>query len=140
MTIHWFFSTALNRRLVLHQQDVKTAFLHSNLPYTKFAFVPDRCQLDHSKYILHPCKAAYGLAISPLLWYNTIVEALEILGCFRTFREPCISHKHVARHLLLVIIYLYDIVLASSSVDISEDCICHLETLFQSKCIGLPET
>ncbi len=46
--IRWFFSVALRYGLRLCQLDVKTAFLYSPIPYTKYTMVPDGVNFDRS--------------------------------------------------------------------------------------------
>ncbi len=87
IAIRWFLSVSLKNNLRIQQLDIKTAFLHSALPYEKFALILDGLSLDRRSYELQLKKAAYGLAISPLLWYNTFAEAILRYGCTRIVRS-----------------------------------------------------
>ncbi len=116
-------------------------FLHSNLPYDKYAIVPDGLPLDKAAYVLKLEKAAYGLAISPLLWYNTLADTIISFGCTRSFREPCVFYRHQKKKkVLLIIIYVDDVLLASTVPKETEEYIQFLEKIFRVKRMGTLKT
>ncbi len=136
--IRWFFAMSLKYNLLMQQLDIRMAFLHSNLPYTKYASVPDGLSLDRTRFALLLKKAAYGLAISPLLWYNTLANTIIEYGCVCSFREPCVFYQRRENSLLLIIIYVDDVLIASPTPQITEHCIPYLEKVFTVKRMGYP--
>ncbi len=124
----------------MQQLDIKTTFLHSRLPYKKYALIPDGLYLDRTTYVLQILKAAYGLAISPLLWYKTLPEAILQFGCSRSFREPCIFYRKDSEKLFIVMIYVDDVLLVSTLLELTEQCMEFLEKQLTVKHMGTPKT
>ncbi len=137
--IRWFCATALQHKLRLRQLDVKTAFLNSPLPYEKYTLIPEGVNLNRTHYALKLRKAAYGLAVSPLLWYTTLSDVLLQCGLQRSFREPCLFYLKTERSMLLVLVYVDDILVATDSVESSMDVIHQLQQNFTVTVIQHPK-
>jgi ABC-type dipeptide/oligopeptide/nickel transport system permease component len=72
MSITAFFA------LEIYQADAVNAFLNSTIDKETFIEYPEG--YSKSGKALRLLKALYGLKQSPLLWYNTFIEALTHLG------------------------------------------------------------
>ncbi len=137
--VRWFCATALQHNLRLRQLDVKTAFLNSPLPYEKYTLIPEGVDLDRTHYALKLRKAAYGLAMSPLLWYTTLSDVLLQCGLHRSFREPCLFYLRTESSMVLVLVYVDDILVATDSVELSINVIHQLQQKFTVTVIEHPK-
>ncbi len=136
--VRWFFAAALQHNLRLQQLDVKTAFLNSPLPYKKYTLVPEGVNVDRTQFVLRLRKAAYGLAVSPLLWYTTLSEVLLHRGLQRSLREPCLFYLKTENSTVLVLVYVDDIMIASDSVNLSTKVVHQLQKNFTVTIIEHP--
>ncbi len=84
-------------------------------------------------------KAAYGLAISPLLWFTTFVNELKKLGFCQSVREPCLLYKHSEPTITMVLVYMDDVLIAGNSLPQIDATIQNLKTGFLVKEMGFPE-
>ncbi len=138
--IRWFLAYAHYHNFHLYQIDIKTAFLHNNLPYTRFTSIPKGIHIDNTKFVLRLQKAAYGLAVSPLLWFQTFTLRLKQLNFSQSIREPCLLYKLSSESSILVLIYVDDVLFASSSPTLIQETISNLEQHFRVKRLGYPQT
>ncbi len=138
--IHWFLAYAHFHKFHLYQIDIKTAFLHSELPYTRFTSIPKRVTIDSTKFVLKLQKAAYGLSVSPLLWFQTCTLRLKQLQFVQSIREPCLLYKISSEGSVLVLVYVDDILFAGSSPVLIQQVISNLEHYFHVKRLGFPQT
>ncbi len=139
-TIRWFFAFAHRNNYEIRQIDVKTAFLHSPINRDKYTFVPKGLQVCEKSNLLKLKKAAYGLAISPLLWFTTFVNELKKLGFCQSVREPCLLYKHSELTITMVLVYVDDVLIAGNSLSQINATIQNLKTRFLVKEMGFPET
>ncbi len=139
-TIRWFFAHAHRHKYDIRQIDVKTAFLHSPMSKEKYTFVPKGLQVCAKTNLLRLKKAAYGLAISPLLWFTTLTSELKTLGFSQSVREPCLLYKISQTSTTLVLVYVDDVLLAGDNLPHIEATIRDLKKKFQIKELGFPET
>ncbi len=139
--IRWFFAYAHYHKLTLYQIDIKTAFLHSKLLDTRFTWVPKGVLLDTNSYVLRLNRAAYGLAVSPLLWFKTFTSELTTLSFKQSLREPCLLYKNTSdNNLICTLVYVDDVLFAGSSPECVQQVISNLEQKFRVKRLGFPET
>ncbi len=139
-TIRWFFAFAHRHAYHICQINVKTAFLHSPINRQKYTFVPKGLPVCGKTNLLKLKKAAYGLAISPLLWFQTFTTELKNLGFHQSAREPCLLYKTSKSALTLVSVYIDDVLLAGENLSEIEATISNLKTKFLIKELGFPET
>ncbi len=113
--IRWFFAYTHKHKLDLFQIDIKTAFLHSTLSQEGYAFIPQGLQVWNQTTVLKLRKAAYGLAICPLLWFRMFTTELKCLGFMQSLREPCLLYRFASEEIVLVLVYVDDVLIATSS-------------------------
>ncbi len=138
--IRWFLAYAHFHKLHMYQIDIKTAFLHSELPYTRFTSIPKGVMIDSTKFVLKLHKAAYGLSVSPLLWFQTCTLRLKQLNFLQSIREPCLLYKVSSEGSVSVLVYVDDILFAGSSPVLIQQVISNLEHYFRVKRLGFPQT
>ncbi len=138
--IRWFFAYAHYHELTLYQIDIKTAFLHSVLPQTRFTHIPKGVSTDENTYALKLNKAAYGLAVSPLLWFKTFTSELLTLGFTQSIREPCLLYKTESDSCVYILVYVDDVLFAGTTPQSIQQVICKLEQKFRVKRLGFPQT
>ncbi len=138
--IRWFLAYTHKQKFDVSQIDIKTAFLHSTLPQTRYAFIPQGLQTRSAQTILKLLKAAYGLAISPLLWFQTFTAELKILGFVQSLREPCLLYRSTSDGYACILVYVDDVLIATSSPELTSSIILSLEQKFRVKRLGYPRT
>ncbi len=138
--IRWFLSYTHKQKFDVSQIDIKTAFLHSTLPQKRYAFIPQGLQTRSAQTILKLLKAAYGLAISPLLWFQTFTAELKTLGFVQSLREPCLLYRYTSDGYACILVYVDDVLIATSSHELTLNIIQSLERKFRVKRLGYPRT
>ncbi len=96
--------------------------------------------IDSTKFVLKLQKAAYGLSVSPLLWFQTCTLRLKQLQFVQSIREPCLLYKISSEGSVLVLVYVDDILFAGSSPELIQQVISNLEQYFHVKRLGFPQT
>ncbi|MCO5569407.1 hypothetical protein L7F22_023119 [Adiantum nelumboides] len=103
-------------RLLLHQMDVRTAFLHGDLEEEIYMMQPPRyISKEHPDHVCKLIKSLYGLKRSPRQWYRRFHECMTSLGYARFTSEPNIYSRHSPDVFLLLAIYVDDILLLCNS-------------------------
>ena len=115
-TIRLVLSIAVSRGWSLRQLDVQNAFLHGVLEeevymrqppgYTNQACPNYVCKLD---------KALYGLKQAPRAWYSRLCGKLEALGFISSKADTSLFYYNKGSINLFVLVYVDDIIVASSS-------------------------
>jgi hypothetical protein len=115
-TIHLMLSLAVSQGWSLHQLDVQNSFSHGILEeevYMKqpLGFVdPSRpsyhCWLD---------KALYGLKQGPLSWYSRFSDKLQPMGFLPSQADVSLFHYRNGSVTMFLLVYVDDIIVASSS-------------------------
>ncbi|KAK1682449.1 hypothetical protein QYE76_043297 [Lolium multiflorum] len=115
-TIHPILSFAVSQNWVMHQLDVKNAFLHGVLEEEVYMRQPPGYESsEHPGYVCKLDKALYGLKQAPRAWYSRLSSKLHALG-FRASKADIslfFYHKHGVTIFMLV--YVDDIIVVSSS-------------------------
>ncbi len=78
--------------------------------------------------------------MSPLLWFQTFTLKLKQLNFLQSIREPCLLYKMSSEYSVLVLIYVDDVLFASSSPTLIQETISNLEHHFRVKHLGYPRT
>lgn len=102
----------------MHHLDVKTAFLHGELKEVVYVTQPEGFSVKGSEnkvYRLH--KALYGLKQAPRAWNEKLNSILHGLQFKRCSKEPSLYRKEHRGHLLVVAVYVDDLLVTGSHLD-----------------------
>lgn len=96
-TIRMVFALAAELKMYLHQMDVCTAYLNSDLSEEVYMKQPQRfVNEQHPDYVLKLNKAIYGLKQSGREWNSKLDEVLRNIGFSACVNDPCfykMTHK-----------------------------------------------
>ncbi|MCO5595626.1 hypothetical protein L7F22_049671 [Adiantum nelumboides] len=102
---------------LLHQMDVRTAFLNGDLQEEIYMSQPDGgyTSLQHPDYVCRLLKALYGLKQSPRQWYLRFHQCMISLGYTRFQSNANVYSRHSTNVLHFLAIYVDDILILSNS-------------------------
>eukprot|EP00250_Pteridium_aquilinum_P010115 c19165_g2_i1 orf=1060-2943(+) len=103
-------------RLLLHQMDVRTAFLHGDLEEEIYMQQPPGyISSDRPHHVCRLLKSLYGLKQSPCQWYKRFHQCMSSFEYVRFTSDPNIYSRHSVGVFLLLAIYVDDILLLCNS-------------------------
>ena len=129
-TIRSVLSIALSKSWLIHQLDVKNAFLHGNLHETVYM-----CQSmgfrdsSHPDYVCLLKKSFYGLKQAPRAWYQRFVEYVSTIGFYNSKSDHSLFIYHQGKETAYILLYVDDIILIASSDNLR----CRIMSLLSSK-------
>lgn len=128
VTVRTFISMAFQNNFIIHQLDVKCAFLNGELKEDIFMTVPppfdgNLCKLKRS---------IYGLKQSALCWNNEFNKKISKYGFVRSENDHCLyKHKNI-----FLLLYVDDILICGDDDKEIESIICFLQKQFEIKIMG----
>jgi hypothetical protein len=115
-TIRTILSIAVSRGWSLHQLDVQNAFLHGFLEEEIYMKQPpgyeDKSRFD---YVCKLDRAIYGLKHAPRAWYSRLSSKLQNLGFILSKADTPLFCYNKGGTSIFVLIYVDDIIVASSA-------------------------
>jgi hypothetical protein len=103
--------------LELHQMDVKMTFLNGNLLENVYMVQPKGFAMKGKKHMgCHMRKSIYGLKQASRQWYLKFDETIRSFGFKENGEDNCIYAKFRSGKFIFLILYVDDILLASSDV------------------------
>jgi histone deacetylase 1/2 len=136
-TIQLILSLAISKDWCLRQLDVQNAFLHGVLEEEVYMFQPPG-YVD-SKFPDHVCKLdkpIYGLKQAPRAWYAKLCNKLQALGFTPSKADTSLFYYNKGKHTIFVLVYMDDIIVASSSQEAVEALLADLQQAFALKDLG----
>ena len=112
---------AVQNDLIVHQMDVKTAYLHAPIEEEIYLEQPegfDKTSEKGGKMVCKLKKSIYGLKQSGRNWYKLLNDHLEQDNFVRNLSDHCVYKKQIGHEKIIVIIWVDDLVIAASSNDL----------------------
>ena len=103
--------------LRLHQMDITTAFLHSDLEKEAYVYMKQpKGFMEQGKehLVCHLKRSIYGLKQAPWCWNQALDAQLRTMGFEQSSNHPCI-YTSTTDGLLILAVYVDDILLAGKS-------------------------
>ncbi|KAL6331379.1 hypothetical protein AAG906_011316 [Vitis piasezkii] len=123
--------------LELHQMDVKTAFLNGNIDETIYMMQPENFESTDSKQLVCRLKRSiYGLKQASRQWYRKFDQVITSFGFKENTVDQCIYLKFSGSKFIILVLYVDDILLASSDVGLLHETKRFLSSKFDMKDLG----
>jgi hypothetical protein len=122
-TFRFMMTIASHFDYEIHTIDVSTAFLNGRLQEDIYMDIPEGYGTSGNMNgkVLKLIKSLYGLKQAPLAWYNELEAFLISLGFIKaTGIDPCLFAMNDYNNVLYILVYVDDILLIASSVNIME--------------------
>jgi hypothetical protein len=121
----------------IQQLDISNAFLHETLQEEVFMDQPQGFidpQVPTHVYRSH--KSLYGLKQAPRAWFNMLTDALLEFGFLQSLVDPSLFVLHCGSHHLFLLVYVDDMLVTGSHVDLIQSLLHQLKADFALKDLG----
>ena len=136
-TIRLVLSIAVSNNWSLRQLDVQNAFLHGILEEEVFMRQPPGYESKkHPHYVCKLDKALYGLKQAPRAWYFRLSTKLQSLGFKPSKADVSLFYFSNGGVTMFLLIYVDDIIVASSSQEATATLLRKLQSEFALKDLG----
>jgi histone deacetylase 1/2 len=136
-TIRLILSIVVSKGWSLRQLDVQNAFLHGIVDEEVYMFQPPRYEVKSQQNLVCKLdKALYGLKQAPRAWYARLCSKLIQLGFRPSKGDTSLFYYRKEGVMVYVLVYVDDIIVASSSVDATKALLKDLEKEFSLKDLG----
>uniref|UniRef100_A0AAV1VJN2 Integrase catalytic domain-containing protein n=1 Tax=Peronospora matthiolae TaxID=2874970 RepID=A0AAV1VJN2_9STRA len=115
----------------LDQLDVVTAFLYGVMKEKVYCVIPEGVEMDGDFDCLELVKAIYGLKQASRVWNETFDEFVCFIGFEVSAFDPCLYIKVVDGHCVLVLVYVDDVLVTGSSLELIAQTKADLKTRFE---------
>ena len=117
-TIRLILAIAAQTRMVIHQMDVKTAFLNGDIEEEIYMRQPPGFKdKSHPDHVCRLTKCIYGLKQAPRMWNQKLNDFLCKEGFSPNKYDACLYSKTDSKgNLILILVYVDDILIACSAL------------------------
>nr|GEX73599.1 ribonuclease H-like domain-containing protein [Tanacetum cinerariifolium] len=136
-TIHTVLSLVVSRDWPIHQLDVKNAFLHGHLSETVYMHQPPGF-VDPNKpgYVCHLQRSLYGLKQASRAWFQRFASYATRVGFQHSKTDSFLFVFHRGSDIAYLLLYVYDIILTTSSSAFLQRIIASLHNVFAMMDLG----
>lgn len=111
-TVRMVFALAAELKMHLHQMDVCTAYLNSDLTDVVYMKQPQKFEsAEHPDHVLKLHKAIYGLKQSGREWNFKLDEVLRRIGFMPCLNDPCLYKLNYKGMLCIIAVYVDDLII-----------------------------
>lgn len=136
-TIRLVLSVAVTRGWSLRQLDVQNAFLHGMLDEEVYMRQsPGFVDPNYPRFVCKLDKALYGLKQAPRAWHSRLSGRLRSLGFVSSQGDTSLFLYNKGSVSIFVLVYVDDIIVASSSLEATRALLSDLEKDFALKDLG----
>ena len=123
--------------LELHQMDVKTVFLNGNIDETIYMVQLENFVFgDPKSMVCKLKKSIYALKQASREWYHKFHQVITSNGFEVNLVEDCVYHKFSGSKFIFLILYVDDILLASSDIGLLHETKKFISKNFEMKDLG----
>ncbi|MCO5612936.1 hypothetical protein L7F22_067209 [Adiantum nelumboides] len=109
-------AVAASKGWLLHQMDVKNAFLHGDLQEEVYMEQPQGYEdVKHLGYVCKLKKALYGLKQAPRAWHARIVAYLVAIGFYMADADDSLYVRKNENGIVIVCIYVDDLIIGGDN-------------------------
>jgi hypothetical protein len=136
-TIRVLLSLAASYGLIVHQMDVKTAFLNGELDEEIYMDQPDGFVVKgEEQKVCKLLKSLYGLKQAPKQWHEKFDTTLTSAGYVVNEADRCVYYRHGGGHFVILCLYVDDILIFGTNMDIINEVKSFLSKSFDMKDLG----
>jgi hypothetical protein len=136
-TIRVLLSLAASHGLLVHQMDVKTAFLNGELDEEIYMEQLDGfIREDQERMVCKLLKSLYGLKQAPKQWHAKFERTLTSVGFVVNEANKCVYYRHGGGEGVVLCLYVDDILIFGTSLKVIEEIKTFLSQCFEMKNLG----
>ncbi|KAK1612436.1 hypothetical protein QYE76_036109 [Lolium multiflorum] len=133
-TIRVLLSLAASHGLLVHQMDVKTAFLNGELEEEIYMEQPDGFVVDGQEgKVCKLLKSLYGLKQAPKQWHEKFERTLTAEGFVVNEADKCVYYRHGGGEGVILCLYVDDILIFGTSLTVIKEVKEFLSHCFEMK-------
>ena len=134
-TLRVILEFAVQRGMPIHQFDVISAYLNSKLDVPIYIRQPPGFE-QNPALVCKLNKAIYGLKQSGFLWNQTLNSFMFSNGLIQSLKDPCLFVRSKPGDSLICLIWVDDVVVAASNLEIINQFRCNFNKAFSIKDLG----
>ena len=139
-TIRVLLSLAASHGLLVHQMDVKTAFLNGELDEEIYMEQPDGFVLDGQEgKVCKLLKSLYGLKQAPKQWHEKFERTLTAAGFVVNEADKCVYYRHGGGEGVILCLYVDDILIFGTNLNVIKEVKDFLSRCFEMKDLGVAD-
>nr|ABA96637.2 retrotransposon protein, putative, Ty1-copia subclass [Oryza sativa Japonica Group] len=136
-TIRVLLALAASHGLLVHQMDVKTAFLNGELDEEIYMDQPDGYVLEGQEgMVCKLLKSLYGLKQAPKQWHKKFDTTLTSVGFVVNEADKCVYYRYGGGEGVILCLYVDDILIFGTSLNVNEEVKDFLSKSFEMKDLG----
>ncbi|RVW36659.1 Retrovirus-related Pol polyprotein from transposon RE1 [Vitis vinifera] len=136
-SVRLFISIAASQQWMIHQLDIKNAFLHGDLEEEVYLEQPPGfvAQGEYRK-VCRLKKALYGLKQSPRAWFGKFSKEIQAFGMNKSEKDHSVFYKKSVAGIILLVVYVDDIVIIGNDYAGISDLKTFMHSKFHTKDLG----
>jgi hypothetical protein len=139
-TIRVLLSLAASHGLLVHQMDVKMAFLNGELDEEIYMDQLDGFVVDGQEgKVCKLLKSLYGLKQAPKQWHEKFERTLTVVGFVVNEADKCVYYRHGGGEGVILCLYVDDILIFGTSLDVIKEVKDFLSRCFAMKDLGVAD-
>ena len=136
-TIRALFALASSYKLLVHQMDVKTAFLNGDLNEEIYMEQPTGCEVPgQENKVCKLKKSLYGLKQAPKQWYEKFHKTILSFGFKVNGSDACVYSKLFGAECVIICLYVDDMLIFGSHINAINSTKQFLSSKFEMKDLG----
>ncbi|WVZ58553.1 hypothetical protein U9M48_008818, partial [Paspalum notatum var. saurae] len=136
-TIRVLLSLAVSYGLIIHQMDVKTAFLNGELEEEIYMEQPDGFVVKgQESKVCKLLKSLYGLKQAPKQWHEKFDTTLTSAGFAVNEADSCVYYRYGGGKGVILCLYVDDILIFGTDINVINEVKSFLSTKFDMKDLG----